>query len=99
MTPSTPKLRHGWSDNSIAISGVSDLSRNGYLFEYARKSDIYRPAYIYRRIVCKLYIKNNKCYHPIVCIQPSKINLPDINIHMNSCLYKKNADNWDATEW
>ena len=30
-TPSTPKDRHGCSDSSTAISGVSDRVRKGYL--------------------------------------------------------------------
>ena len=44
MTPSTPKVRHGCRDSSIAISGVSDRSRKGYLSEKDRKSAMYRPA-------------------------------------------------------
>mmetsp|Transcript_26748 Transcript_26748/g.80156 ORF Transcript_26748/g.80156 Transcript_26748/m.80156 type:complete len:286 (+) Transcript_26748:145-1002(+) len=38
MTPSTPNARQHWSESSVAISGVSDRSRNGILSEYARKS-------------------------------------------------------------
>eukprot|EP00961_Rhodomonas_salina_P035623 479112-Rhodomonas_salina.2 len=38
MTPSVPKALNGWRESSIAISGVSDLFRKGYLSEKARKS-------------------------------------------------------------
>ena len=33
ITPSTPNFRHGCNDNSIAISGVSERSLNGYFSE------------------------------------------------------------------
>ena len=44
ITPSTPKARHGCSESSMAISGVSERSRNGILFEYSRNAGWYRPA-------------------------------------------------------
>mmetsp|Transcript_17793 Transcript_17793/g.58121 ORF Transcript_17793/g.58121 Transcript_17793/m.58121 type:complete len:226 (-) Transcript_17793:5-682(-) len=44
MTPSTPNACHGCRLSSIAISGVSERMRNGYLSDMARKSFMYRPA-------------------------------------------------------
>mmetsp|Transcript_23321 Transcript_23321/g.54204 ORF Transcript_23321/g.54204 Transcript_23321/m.54204 type:complete len:232 (+) Transcript_23321:915-1610(+) len=44
MMPSVPNARKGCMDSSMAISGVSDLMRKGYLFEYALKSFMYLPA-------------------------------------------------------
>ena len=44
ITPSTPNARHGCSESSVAISGVSERSRNSILVEYSRKADMYRPA-------------------------------------------------------
>lgn len=44
ITPSTPKVRHGCRDSSIAISGVSERCRKGYLSEYLRNALMYRPA-------------------------------------------------------
>ena len=55
ITPSTPKLLQGCSDNSIAISGVSLLIRKGYLSEYALKSAMYLPAYLQ-----SIYEEHNK---------------------------------------
>lgn len=37
MTPSGLKALHGCRDSSIAIPGVSDLTRNGYLSEYLQE--------------------------------------------------------------
>ena len=44
MTPSVPNARHGCRESAVAISGVSERSRNSILVEYSRKADIYRPA-------------------------------------------------------
>ena len=44
MTPSVPKARKGCRESSIAISGVSERLRKGYLLLKARKSFMYLPA-------------------------------------------------------
>jgi hypothetical protein len=38
MTPSGLKALHGCSDSSIAMSGVSERMRKGYLSLYSRKA-------------------------------------------------------------
>ena len=45
ITPSTPYWRHGCSESSVAISGVSERLRNSTVVEYSRKACIYRPAW------------------------------------------------------
>ena len=45
MTPSVLNARHGCSESSIAISGVSERWRKGYFSEYSRKAAMYRPAW------------------------------------------------------
>ena len=44
MMPSVLNARHGWSDSSMAISGVSDRILKGYLSEYSLKAAMYLPA-------------------------------------------------------
>mmetsp|Transcript_11333 Transcript_11333/g.16888 ORF Transcript_11333/g.16888 Transcript_11333/m.16888 type:complete len:259 (+) Transcript_11333:577-1353(+) len=44
IMPSMPYARWHCRLSSTAMSGVSDRSRKGYLFEYSRKAAIYLPA-------------------------------------------------------
>eukprot|EP00967_Tisochrysis_lutea_P144798 scaffold270947_cov30-Tisochrysis_lutea.AAC.4 len=44
ITPSTPNACHGCRLSSMAISGVSERIRKGYLSDIARNAFMYRPA-------------------------------------------------------